>query len=62
VTKGRAEWTDDTYRTIRFFPRFAGANLATLAAPWRACYRTTESAVLPPSIDWLRQNYPVLSE
>jgi hypothetical protein len=61
VRHGHAEWTDSTFSAIRFFPRFAGANLTSLAAPWRACYRTAEAAVLPPSVDWLKQNYPVFT-
>lgn len=57
VLKGRAEWTDDTFRTIRFFPRFA-SSLPRLVAPWQVCYRTAEAPVLPPSIDWLKRHYP----
>jgi hypothetical protein len=57
VAKGRAEWTDDTYRTIRFLPQFYGPALKI--STWQACFRTTESAVLPPSVEWLRQNYEV---
>ena len=60
VRRGRAEWTDDTHRTIRFFPRFA-THLTNLVAPWQACFRTTDAAVLPPSIEWLRTNYPIFN-
>lgn len=60
VNHGRAEWTDDTFRAIRFFPQFA-SKLTSLVAPWKACYRTTEAAVLPPSIEWLQRLYPIFT-
>lgn len=60
VHKGRAEWTDDTYRTIRFLRGFR-TQLTNLLAPWQPCYRTQDAAVLPPSIEWLQRNYPIFT-
>jgi hypothetical protein len=30
-------------------------------SPWQSCYRTTDAAVLPPSIEWLQRLYPIFT-
>lgn len=54
VERGEYEW-EGTARRVR---KIRALRLRP-ELPWRRCHRTTESATLLPSIEWLQEMYPV---
>ena len=54
VSRGTYTWGGTLHR-IRWIRSIL------IYSPWQRCYRTSESAVLPPTVEWLRQNYAIFN-